>query len=98
MTDYEQRKMSAYADTIEIQSVKDFINLTYSLSGLALIDEFSDNKENEKRIFMDKFDGVSESKLETRDFEKLAENHAECKNKGNKAGCLNRPWHGNGAS
>lgn len=59
-TAYEQNVLEAYAYEQGMETIKDLINLTYSMKGLSLITDFSDRQQVGKRLFLDENIGISE--------------------------------------
>lgn len=73
MTAYEKEIFVAYAGNKRLESEKDMINFTYSLTGISLISDFSDRTQVGKRLYMDKFQGMTQEESQQVDFEKYAE-------------------------
>lgn len=59
-TAYERSVLEAYAYEQGTETMKDLINLTYSMKGLSLITDFSDAQQVGKRLYMDENTAVSE--------------------------------------
>lgn len=59
-TDYEQSVPETYVYERKMETVKDLINLTYSMKGLSLLTDFSNPVQVGKRLYMDEFLGISE--------------------------------------
>ncbi len=68
-TAYEQGVLELYAQEQGLKTMKDLINLTYSMKGLSLITDFSDGREVGKRLYMDEHLGISEEESRQTDFE-----------------------------
>lgn len=66
---YEQGVLETYAAEQGMETVKDLINLTYSMKGLSLITDFSDGREVGRRLYMDEHLGISEEESRRMDFE-----------------------------
>jgi hypothetical protein len=66
---YEQGVLETYAAEQGMETVRDLINLTYSIKGLSLITDFSDGREVGKRLYMDEHLGISEMESRQIDFE-----------------------------
>lgn len=45
LTEYERKVLSAYAEDYGVATMKDLINLTFSMKGLSLLTDFSDTEE-----------------------------------------------------
>lgn len=73
LSEYEKSVMSAYIECKGISTVKDLINLTFSLRGLSMITDFSDSKEVGKRLYIDEFSGMSESEIVGTNFTAFAD-------------------------
>ena len=69
LTAYEQGVLETYAAEQGMETVKDLINLTYSMKGLSLITDFSDGREVGRRLYMDEHLGISEEESRRMDFE-----------------------------
>lgn len=69
LTTYEQSVLELYAQEQGLKTLKDLINLTYSMKGLSLITDFSDGREVGKRLYMDEHLGISEEESRRIDFE-----------------------------
>lgn len=69
LTTYEQSVLELYAQEQGLKTMKDLINLTYSMKGLSLITDFSDGREVGKRLYMDEHLGISEEESRRIDFE-----------------------------
>jgi len=61
LTEYEKSVISAYIHCTGVSSIKDLINLTFSLRGLSMITDFSDSAEVGKRLYLDEHGGMSET-------------------------------------
>ncbi len=72
LTPYEQEVMSEAASIKGIHTMKDLINLTYSLSGLSLLSDFSDIKKVGRLLYLDKHMGMSREEENSMDFEAYA--------------------------
>ncbi len=59
LTEYEQQVLNTFAIHKGISDVKGLINLTYSLQGLSVITELSNVEAVGKRLYMDKYLGMS---------------------------------------
>ncbi len=73
MTAYEKEIFVAYAGNKRLESEKDMINFTYSLTGISLIADFSDRMQVGKQLYMDKFQGMTPEESQQINFEKYAE-------------------------
>ena len=60
LTEYERKVLSAYAEDYGVATMKDLINLTFSMKGLSLLTDFSDARQVGVRLYMDEFLGMSE--------------------------------------
>ena len=60
MTEYERKVLSAYAEDYGVATMKDLINLTFSMKGLSLLTDFSDARQVGERLYLDEFLGISE--------------------------------------
>ena len=60
-TEYEQSVLETYVYEGKMKTVKDLINLTYSMKGLSLLTDFSNPVQVGKRLYMDEFSGISEN-------------------------------------
>lgn len=70
---YEQKVLEAYVSEHGVETMKDLINLTFSLQGLSLITDFSDGELVGKRLYLDEFLAVSEKELLEKNFLEFAE-------------------------
>lgn len=68
LTDYEKEVMTAFAEEKKIDSAKDLINLTFSLSGLSLLTDFTDKEKVGRQLYLDEFLGVSVSEDQKIDY------------------------------
>ena len=59
LTEYERKVLSAYAEDYGVATMKDLINLTFSMKGLSLLTDFSDARQVGVRLYMDEFLGMS---------------------------------------
>lgn len=73
LTSYEQSVMAAFVNEKGAESLKDLINLTYSMKGLSLITDFSDAAQVGRRLYLDEFIGMSVSEEQGTDFLQFAE-------------------------
>lgn len=73
LTSYEQSVMAAFVNEKGAESLKDLINLTYSMKGLSLITDFSDASKVGRRLYLDEFIGMSISEEQGTDFLQFAE-------------------------
>ena len=64
LTEYERKVLSAYAEDYGVATMKDLINLTFSMKGLSLLTDFSDARQVGVRLYMDEFLGMSEEEKE----------------------------------
>ena len=82
LTEYEQGVLEAYAYGQGMEKMKDLINLTYSMQGLSLLTDFSNPVQVGRRLYMDKFSGISENEEQRTNFgvygQKVLE-EADCK-------------------
>lgn len=68
--------LETYAAEQGMETVKDLINLTYSMKGLSLITDFSDGREVGRRLYMDEHLGISEEESRRMDFEAYGKRNA----------------------
>jgi hypothetical protein len=68
LTAYEQGVLGVYAYEQRIEKIKDLINLTYSMQGLSLLTDFSNPEQVGRRLYMDKYLGISENEERRIDF------------------------------
>lgn len=73
LTEYERKVLSAYAEDYGVATMKDLINLTFSMKGLSLLTDFSDARQVGVRLYMDEFLGMSEEEKEQTNFIEFAE-------------------------
>lgn len=73
LTSYEQSVMAVFVNEKGAESLKDLINLTYSMKGLSLITDFSDASKVGRRLYLDEFIGMSVSEEQGTDFLQFAE-------------------------
>ena len=73
LSEYEKRVMAAYVECEGINTIKDFINLTFSLQGLSMLTDFADSAEVGKRLYIDEHGGLSESEQLGTNFAAYAE-------------------------
>ncbi len=73
LTEYERKVLSAYADDYGVSTMRDLINLTFSMKGLSLLTDFSDARQVGVRLYMDEFLGMSEEEKEQINFIEFAE-------------------------
>ncbi len=73
LTNYEKDVIIALANDKGAGSVKDLINLTFSLKGISLITDFSDATQVGKRLYLDEFLGMTKSDEQEINFVKFAE-------------------------
>lgn len=73
LTSYEQSVMAAFVNEKGAESLKDLINLTYSMKGLSLITDFSDAAQVGRRLYLDEFIGMSVSEEQGTDLLQFAE-------------------------
>lgn len=52
LTEYERKVLSAYAEDYGVATMKDLINLTFSMKGLSLLTDFSDARQVGVRLYM----------------------------------------------
>ncbi len=64
LTDYEKKVMSVYVSKSDLWEMKGLINLTFSLPGLSLLTDFSDAEQVGRRLYLDKYLGMSQEEAE----------------------------------
>ena len=79
MTEYERKVLSAYAEDYGVATMKDLINLTFSMKGLSLLTDFSDARQVGVRLYMDEFLGMSEEEKDRifKRFYQIDKSHSE---------------------
>lgn len=60
LTEYERKVLEAYANNCGVSTMKDLINLTFSMKGLSLLTDFSDASQVGVRLYMDEFSRMPE--------------------------------------
>lgn len=73
LTEYERKVLSAYVSDYGVATMKDLINLTFSLKGLSLLTDFSDARQVGERLYLDEFLAMSEEEKEQTNFIQFAE-------------------------
>ena len=55
LTEYERKVLAVYANDCDVSTIKDLINLTFSMKGLSLLTDFSDASQVGVRLYTDEF-------------------------------------------
>jgi len=72
LTEYERKVLSAYAEDYGVATMKDLINLTFSMKGLSLLTDFSDASQVGVRLYTDEFSEIPEEQMDFTEFAKNA--------------------------
>lgn len=63
LTEYERKVLEAYANNCGVSTMKDLINLTFSMKGLSLLTDFSDASQVGVRLYMDELSRMPEEQI-----------------------------------
>lgn len=72
LTEYERKVLEAYANNCGVSTMKDLINLTFSMKGLSLLTDFSDASQVGVRLYTDEFSEIPEEQMDFTEFAKNA--------------------------
>lgn len=82
LTEYEQRVFEVYAHEQGMENMRDLINLTYSMTGLSLITDFSDAQQVGRRLYMDENAAITKGEEKRINFSEYGEKilaESDCK-------------------
>lgn len=72
LTEYERKVLAVYANDCDVSTIKDLINLTFSMKGLSLLTDFSDASQVGVRLYTDEFSEIQEEQMDFTEFAKNA--------------------------
>lgn len=72
LTEYERKVLAVYANDCDVSTIKDLINLTFSMKGLSLLTDFSDASQVGVRLYTDEFSEIPEEQMDFTEFAKNA--------------------------
>ena len=72
LTEYERKVLAVYANDSDVSTIKDLINLTFSMKGLSLLTDFSDASQVGVRLYTDEFSEIQEEQMDFTEFAKNA--------------------------
>lgn len=72
LTEYERKVLAVYANDCDVSTIKDLINLTFSMKGLSLLTDFSDASQVGVRLYTDEFLEIPEEQMDFTEFAKNA--------------------------
>ena len=72
LTEYERKVLAVYANDCDVSTIKDLINLTFSMKGLSLLTDFSDASQVGVRLYTDEFSEIPEEQMNFTEFAKNA--------------------------
>lgn len=72
LTEYERKVLAVYANDCDVSTIKDLINLTFSMKGLSLLTDFSDASQVGVRLYTDEFPEIPEEQMDFTEFAKNA--------------------------
>ena len=72
LTEYERKVLAVYANDSDVSTIKDLINLTFSMKGLSLLTDFSDASQVGVRLYTDEFSEIPEEQMDFTEFAKNA--------------------------
>lgn len=70
LTEYERKVLAVYANDCDVSTIKDLINLTFSMKGLSLLTDFSDASQVGVRLYTDEFSEIPEEQMDFTEFAK----------------------------
>ena len=72
LTEYERKVLAVYVNDCDVSTIKDLINLTFSMKGLSLLTDFSDASQVGVRLYTDEFSEIPEEQMDFTEFAKNA--------------------------
>ena len=72
LTEYERKVLAVYVNDCDVSTIKDLINLTFSMKGLSLLTDFSDASQVVVRLYTDEFSEIPEEQMDFTEFAKNA--------------------------
>lgn len=72
LTEYERKVLAVYVNDCDVSTIKDLINLTFSMKGLSLLTDFSDASQVGVRLYTDAFSEIPEEQMDFTEFAKNA--------------------------
>lgn len=72
LTEYERKVLAVYANDCDVSTIKDLINLTFSMKDLSLLTDFSDASQVGVRLYTDEFSEIPEEQMDFTEFAKNA--------------------------
>ena len=72
LTEYERKVLAVYVNDCDVSTIKDLINLTFSMKGLSLLTDFSDASQVGVRLYTDEFLEIPEEQMDFTEFAKNA--------------------------
>lgn len=72
LTEYDRKVLAVYANDCDVSTIKDLINLTFSMKGLSLLTDFSDASQVGVRLYTDEFSEIPEEQMNFTEFAKNA--------------------------
>ena len=72
LTEYERKVLAVYVNDCDVSTIKDLINLTFSMKGLSLLTDFSDASQVGVRLYTDEFSEIPEEQMDLTEFAKNA--------------------------
>ena len=79
LTEYERKVLAVYANDSDVSTIKDLINLTFSMKGLSLLTDFSDASQVGVRLYTDEFSEIQEEQMDFTEFAKNALKESDVK-------------------
>ena len=79
LTEYERKVLAVYANDSDVSTIKDLINLTFSMKGLSLLTDFSDASQGGVRLYTDEFSEIQEEQMDCTEFAKNALKESDVK-------------------